>query len=174
MLRCVHRTLFVWCLFFLFFVGFLCWFLKICILYFLVLLNSFLNNLLKDALNTSFLNGVSASEMFIMMVTPIAKWLISMSNRPVFNGRQYTLPEKCRSPVIGVKAKTYRRNAAVASPRLLESTSRTRILVQVGFEHCTYAHWAISRSSQCPTTGVTKACLWDGAYKRTPAANWKE
>ena len=39
----------------------------------------------------------------------------------------------------------------------------------------------ISRSSQCPTTGVTKAvvayvlsCLWDGAYKRTLAVNVKE
>ena len=36
-----------------------------------------------------------------------------------------------------------------------------------------------SRSSQCFTTGVTKAvvwlsCLWDGADKRTLAANWKE
>ena len=33
--------------------------------------------------------------------------------------------------------------------------------------------------SQCSTTGVTKAgfvlsCLWDDAYKRTLAANWKE
>ena len=38
---------------------------------------------------------------------------------------------------------------------------------------------AISRSSQCSTTGVTKAVLllsslWDGAYKRTLAANRKE
>ena len=35
----------------------------------------------------------------------------------------------------------------------------------------------ISRSNQCSTTGVTKAvlsCLWDGAYKRALAANWKE
>ena len=41
--------------------------------------------------------------------------------------------------------------------------------------------WRISRSSQCSTTGVTKAvvcvilsCLWDGAYKRTLAVNRKE
>ena len=35
-----------------------------------------------------------------------------------------------------------------------------------------WIHCAISRS----TTGVTKAvvCLWDGAYKRTFAANQKE
>ena len=34
----------------------------------------------------------------------------------------------------------------------------------------------ISHSSQCSTTGVTKAlvCLFYGAYKRTLAANWKE
>ena len=36
-----------------------------------------------------------------------------------------------------------------------------------------------SRSSQCSTTGVTEAvyvisCMWDGAYKRTLAANRKE
>ena len=44
-----------------------------------------------------------------------------------------------------------------------------------------WTHWAISRSSQCPTTGVTKAvyiyvlsCLLDDAYKRTLAANRKE
>ena len=35
-----------------------------------------------------------------------------------------------------------------------------------------WTHWAICRSSQCSTTGVTKvvyvlSCLWDGAYKRT-------
>ena len=37
-------------------------------------------------------------------------------------------------------------------------------------------HGAISRSSQCSTTGVTQAvvCLWDDAYRRTLAANWKE
>ena len=35
-------------------------------------------------------------------------------------------------------------------------------------------------SSQCFTTGIAKAvwyvisCLWDSAYKRTLAANWKE
>ena len=36
-----------------------------------------------------------------------------------------------------------------------------------------WTHWAISRSSHCPTTGVTKAvvsCLWDDAYKITLAA----
>ena len=37
---------------------------------------------------------------------------------------------------------------------------------------------AISHSSQCSTTGVKKAVvcviLWDDAYKRTLAANWKE
>ena len=32
----------------------------------------------------------------------------------------------------------------------------------------------VSRSSQCSTTGVTKACLWDDAYKRILAANRKE
>ena len=37
---------------------------------------------------------------------------------------------------------------------------------------------AISHSSQCSTTGVTKGCgmcypvLWDDAYKRTLAAKW--
>ena len=39
-----------------------------------------------------------------------------------------------------------------------------------------WTRWAISHSSQCPSTGVTKAvvcvsCLWDDAYKRTLAAN---
>ena len=35
---------------------------------------------------------------------------------------------------------------------------------------------AISRSNQCSMSGVTKAvvCLWDGAYKRSLAANRKE
>ena len=56
------------------------------------------------------------------------------------------------------------------------------------FAHCAmgrridpsrWTHGAISRSSQCSTTGVTKAvvcvtCLWDNAYKRTLAANRKE
>ena len=47
-----------------------------------------------------------------------------------------------------------------------------------------WTNWAIFRSSQCSTTGVTKAvvcailyvlsCLWDCAYKRTLAANQKE
>ena len=39
-----------------------------------------------------------------------------------------------------------------------------------------WTHWAISCSSQSPTTGVTKAvvCLWDDAYKRTLATNRKE
>ena len=37
----------------------------------------------------------------------------------------------------------------------------------------------LSRSSQCSTTGVQRpcyllSCLWDGAYKRTLAVNWKE
>ena len=38
-----------------------------------------------------------------------------------------------------------------------------------------FVYCAISRSTQCSTTGVTKAvvcalsCLWDGAYKRTLA-----
>ena len=40
-------------------------------------------------------------------------------------------------------------------------------------------YWAISRSSQCPTTGVTMtvvcvSSLWDDAYKITLAANRKE
>ena len=36
-----------------------------------------------------------------------------------------------------------------------------------------WTHWAVSRTSQCFTTGITKAivCLWDGAYKRTHATN---
>ena len=35
-----------------------------------------------------------------------------------------------------------------------------------------WTNWAISRSSQCPTTGVTKAvvCIIRDAYKRTIAA----
>ena len=42
-----------------------------------------------------------------------------------------------------------------------------------------FTHWAISRSSQCSTTGVTKAvvcviCMWYDAYKRTLAANRNE
>ena len=43
-----------------------------------------------------------------------------------------------------------------------------------------WTHWAIYRSSQCSTTGVTKrpwyvlSCLWDDAYKRTLAVNRKE
>ena len=42
-----------------------------------------------------------------------------------------------------------------------------------------WIHWAISHSSHCSTTGVTKAvyvlfCLWDEACKRTLAANRKE
>ena len=43
-----------------------------------------------------------------------------------------------------------------------------------------WIHWAISLSSQCSMTGVTKAmvcirlsCLWDDAYKITLAANRK-
>ena len=45
-----------------------------------------------------------------------------------------------------------------------------------------WTHLTIFRSSQCSTTGVTKAvvctiislsCLWDGAYKRTLAGNRK-
>ena len=34
-------------------------------------------------------------------------------------------------------------------------------------------HWAISRSIQCPTTGVTKAVVWDDTYIRILAANRK-
>ena len=41
-----------------------------------------------------------------------------------------------------------------------------------------WTHGAISRSSQCSTTGVTKTGMfypvWDYAYKRTLAANLKE
>ena len=42
-----------------------------------------------------------------------------------------------------------------------------------------WIHLAISHSSQCSTTGVTKAsyvlsCLWEGAYKRILAASQKE
>ena len=42
-----------------------------------------------------------------------------------------------------------------------------------------WTHYAISRSSQCSTTGVTRpryvlSCLWDVAYKRTIAVNRKE
>ena len=42
-----------------------------------------------------------------------------------------------------------------------------------------WTHWAISRSSQCSTTGVQRPwyvlfCLWDDAYKRTLAANRNE
>ena len=42
-----------------------------------------------------------------------------------------------------------------------------------------WVHLAISRSSKCSTTGVTKpwhvlSCLWNDAYKRTLAANWKQ
>ena len=38
-------------------------------------------------------------------------------------------------------------------------------------------HWAISRSSQYSTTGITKAvlsCLWGDAYKITLAASRKD
>ena len=40
-------------------------------------------------------------------------------------------------------------------------------------------HLAISRSSQCSTTDVTKTgicyfCLWDGVFKRALAPNQKE
>ena len=43
-----------------------------------------------------------------------------------------------------------------------------------------WTHWAISCSSQCSMTCVTRAvlyvlsCMWDDAYKRTLAANKKE
>ena len=39
-----------------------------------------------------------------------------------------------------------------------------------------WTHWAIFHSSQCSTTGMwyVLSCMWDGAYKRTLAANRKE
>ena len=115
-------------------------------------------------------------------IWPVSTYIWSTSDNPFCdpNGtKDLTQPiERKNNKYLYNKYFLFRTSVSIREARCSSVVERLGLMGR-RIDPSLWTHWAISHYIQCSTTGIKRpwyvlSCLWDGAYKRTIAANEKE